>query len=448
MQFITLADYLLLPFYVAIIYLIAFRIRNRFYPEGHPWRKYFIQGLTVKIVGALFIGLLYQYYYGGGDTANYFLQGEVINSSLSESFTKWFNLVLRLAPWYDPGYYQYTSQMYWYGTPNSYTVCAVTAVVNLFTFRTFLASSIIFAAISFTGIWAMFRTFATLYPRLVKHIALAVLFVPSTFIWGSGIFKDTLCMFGLGWMIYTSFRMLINFDFRPMNIIMMIVGFYLVAVIKVYILIAFLPALGLWILFTYSHKVKTGFLRLLLKTAVFAGAAVAFIYFSSSFADELGDYSLDNIAKTSTVTRDWINYSSGDQGSAYDLGELDPTLPGMLKKFPLAVNVSLFRPYLWEARKPIVFLNAVEAFLFLFVTLKILFTIGPVRAWRTINGDPNIQFCLIFTLIFAFAVGISSYNFGSLSRYRIPCLPLYALALMLIYYKDNSPEKKILSLSR
>ena len=156
---------------------------------------------------------------------------------------------------------------------------------------------------------------------------------------------------------------------------------------------------------------------------------------------------MDNIAKTSTVTRDWINYSSGDEGSAYDLGEFDPSIVGMLKKFPLAVNVSLFRPYLWETRKPIVFLNAIEAFLFLFVTLKILFTIGPVRVWRTISSDPNIQFCLIFTLIFGFAVGISSYNFGSLSRYRIPCLPLYALALVLIYYKHNPPEKKILSIS-
>lgn len=446
MQFITLADYLLLPFYVAVIYLIAFRIRNRFYPEGHPWRRYFIQGLTVKIIGAVFIGMLYQYYYGGGDTANYFNQAEIINSSLSDSVIKWFNLVFRLVPWYDADYYSYTSQLIWYGAPNSYAVCSVTAIVNIFTFHTFLPSSVIFAAISFTGIWAMFRTFATQYPKIVKQVALALLFIPSTFIWGSGIFKDTLCMFGLGWMIYTSFRMLIHFDFRPANIIMMIIGFYLVAVIKVYILVAFMPALSLWILFTYSHKVKFALMRMLIKAGVIVAAAAAFIFFSSSFADELGEYSLDNIAKTSTVTRDWISYSSGDEGSAYDLGELDPTIAGMLKKFPLAVNVSLFRPYLWEARKPIVFLNALEAFIFLFITLKVIFTVGIARVWRTINSDPNIQFCLIFTLIFAFAVGISSYNFGSLSRYRIPCLPLYGLALVLIYYRNNSPEKRILGM--
>jgi len=139
---------------------------------------------------------------------------------------------------------------------------------------------------------------------------------------------------------------------------------------------------------------------------------------------------------------------SGDEGSGYDLGAFDPSLVGMLKKFPLAVNVTLFRPYIWETRKVLQLINAFEALLFLWVTLKILFTVGLKKTWRTIKDDPTIQFCLIFTIVFAFAVGISSYNFGALSRYRIPCLPFYAIALVLIYYKNNPIEKNILSLRR
>ena len=92
--------------------------------------------------------------------------------------------------------------------------------------------------------------------------------------------------------------------------------------------------------------------------------------------------------------------------------------------------------------------NALEAFLFLFFTLKLLVTLGPGKIWIAINRDPNIQFCLIFTVVFAFAVGISSANFGTLSRYRIPCLPLYGLALVLIYYQKNDPEKPFLRAGR
>ena len=49
-----------------------------------------------------------------------------------------------------------------------------------------------------------------------------------------------------------------------------------------------------------------------------------------------------------------------------------------------------------------------------------------------VGKDPNLMFFLIFSLIFAFAVGITSYNFGALSRYKIPCLPFYGAFLMIL----------------
>src|SRR5204863_6631919 len=107
-------------------------------------------------------------------------------------------------------------------------------------------------------------------------------------------------------------------------------------------------------------------------------------------------------------------------------------------------NVTLFRPYIWESKKIIVLISALEALLFLFITLKVLFTVGIVKVWRTISNDPAIQFCLVFSIIFAFAVGISSYNFGALSRYKIPCVPFYAMALILIYYKNRPLNKPLI----
>jgi hypothetical protein len=448
MQFITWLDYVLLPFYLGIIYLFAYGYRNRKYPPGHPWRRYFIPGLSVKIAGALFIGMLYQYYYGGGDTTHYFNHATIINSSFSESPAKWFNLIFHLPKWYDPDYTEYISQLFFYTTPNNYTVGAVAAFIGIFTFDTYLPTSVLFAVLSFTGVWAMFRTFAQQYPHILRHIALATLFIPSTFIWGSGIFKDTLCMFGLGWMVYGTFRMLVQREFAPRTIFVAFIGFYLVAIIKLYILVAFIPALLFWVLFSYSSKIRSAALRAIATVFVAAIGVGVLTLFSGKIGQELGQYSVENLAKTSTVTREYIYSVSGEEGSGYDIGDVDPSLGGMLQKLPAAVNVTLFRPYIWEARKAIVLLNALEAFLFLFVTLKILVSLGPLRVWRAIATDPNIQFCLIFTLIFAFAVGISSGNFGALSRYRIPCLPTFALALILIYYKYRDPERRLISLRR
>jgi len=441
---LTALDFALLPFFLAIVYIIAYRVRNKKYPYKHPLRKYYIPALTIKIFGAIFIGLIYGYYYKGGDTYYYFNQAQVINSSFNESFEKWINLLLHIPSVTDNRYYNYISQMEWYTDPASYTVVSITALLSVFTFNTYLPTAVLFAFVSFSGVWALFRTFASIYPHLTRPVAIAILFIPSVFVWGSGIFKDTICLFALGWLTYGTFRFLVQKDFSFRNIVLSVFCFILIAKIKLYILLGFVPALLMWIFFNYSQGIKNRSQKLLVKFFFILIVAGGFLFFMQRFANELGKYSLEKVAQTSYITRGYIYWISGDEGSSYNLGDFDPTITGMLSKFPLAVNVTLFRPYLWEAKKIIVGLSALEAIVFLFLTLKVLFTIGPTKIWKTVSNDPTIQFCLVFSIIFAFAVGISSYNFGSLSRYKIPCLSFYILALILIYYKNMPLNKKLI----
>lgn len=439
---LSIFDFVLLPFYLGIVYLVAYKMRDRL-SKKNPLRKYFIPALSIKIFGAIFIGLIYGYYYKGGDTFYYFNQAQVLNSSFNESPFKWINLLFHIPSTDDVNYYQYISQMEWYVDPASYTIVSLTAFLSAFTLNTYLSTSVLFAVISFSGVWALFKTFSSLYPNLIKPIAIAILFIPSVCVWGSGIFKDTICLFGLGWLTYGTFRFMIQKDFSFGNIALSIVSALLIAKIKLYILLGFLPALMMWIFFNYSQRISNSsqkiFVKFLFIVIVFGG----FLFFMGRFSNELGKYSLENVAKTSKTTGSYIYWISGDEGSGYDLGDFSPTIGGMLSKFPSAVNVTLFRPYIWEAKKIFVFFSSIEAIVFLFVTLKVLFKTGIVKVWKTISSDSTIQFCLIFSLIFAFAVGISSYNFGALSRYKIPCLPFFALALVLIYYKNFPINQKL-----
>jgi len=441
---LSFLDFLLLPFLLGIIYAVAYRFRNKHYKKNHPWRKYFLPALTLKIAGAIFIGLVFAYYYGGGDTYYFFYHSQVINSAMDESFVKWVNLLFHI-PSSDSGeYFNYISQMEWYGDKSSYTVASIAAFISVFTLNTYLPAAVVFAAISFTGIWALFRTFAKLYPHLLNSVAIAILFIPSVVVWGSGIFKDTICIFGLGWLTYGVFRFLIQKDFSAQNIFLAIMSFLLIAKVKLYILMGFIPALFMWVLFNYSQKIKNVQVRLTMKVLMIVISLAATVFFLQQFSSSLGKYSIDTIAETSKTTRDWILYmSETDEGSGYDLGDFAPTVGGMLSKFPAAINVTLFRPYIWESRKPIVMLSAIEALLFLFITIKVFVVVGIKQVWNTISKDPTIQFCLIFSIIFAFAVGISTYNFGALSRYKIPCMPFYALAIILIYYKNMPLKKKL-----
>lgn len=428
-----------------MVYRFAYSYRNRHYGNKHPWRPYFIPALFVKIFGALFIGVIYAYYYKGGDTFNYFLHSQVINSALDESFTKWFNLLLRIPSPTDVEYYSYTSQMEWYSDSSTYTVASLTAFLGVFTFNNYLLTSVLFAVLSFTGIWALFQTFVKLNPQLHRAIAFAILFIPSVFVWGSGIFKDSLCMLGLGWLTFSTFQLMLSRDYSVKNVIIAISSFFLVATVKVYILMAFVPALAMWLLFIYTEKISNQAVKAAVKIFFFAFVSVVTLVFFLFFSDFLGKYSMEKLANTANNTRRWISYlSEADAGSAYSLGEFSPTLSGMFSKFPEAVNVSLFRPYVWEVKKPIVLLSALESLLFLFITIKLLLNVGLKKVLNTLRTNPSIQFCFIFAFIFAFAVGITSYNFGALSRYKIPGMPFYVMGVIMTWYKNKPFNKKLM----
>jgi hypothetical protein len=429
---LTFWDFILAPIFILVLSAVAKKQRNKRYPIGHPLRPYFMKGLYLKFGGAIFIALVYEYYYGGGDTYHFFYHAKVINSSLNDSFSTWWKLITRQPVIENPELYKYVQTLEWYNDSSSYSVVRITAIFGLFTGTLYLPIAMLFAYFSFTGVWAMYRTFVNIFPKLYKQLALAFLFIPSTFVWGSAVFKDTVCMFGIGWLTYTTFRVFINRDFSRRNIILLVFSFYLLYATKLYILMAFLPALSIWLLTTYSMKIKSAGMRFVTKIGFLVICSLAFLGFIRVFANELEKYSVENRAATAETTRQWLSYQSGDEGSGYDLGEFDPTIGGMLVKFPQAVVVTLFRPFPWEARKIIVMLSALEALVFVYFTFKAFQKRGIFKTFGLIFKDPNLLFCLVFSVIFAFAVGISTYNFGALSRYKIPCLPFYGAFLMIV----------------
>ena len=82
----------------------------------------------------------------------------------------------------------------------------------------------------------------------------------------------------------------------------------------------------------------------------------------------------------------------------------------------------------------VMLLSAFESLAFLFLTIRLLIKVGPFRLYLLATSNPVITFALVFSLIFAFGVGFTSYNFGALVRYKIPCMPFYLIALQLFMY--------------
>jgi len=116
----------------------------------------------------------------------------------------------------------------------------------------------------------------------------------------------------------------------------------------------------------------------------------------------------------------------------------------LIKMAPAAVIATLYRPFIWESRKLSTLLSSLEGLAIMIFTLRMLLSVGLFKLFRALR-DPAIMYCILFSLLFALFVGATTPNFGTLCRYKIPCMPFYVIALILIMDKygrlkiKNSP---------
>lgn len=435
-----LRDFIVTPVIIFLVYAGAYWVRP--YVTDNINRKYFIPALTVRIIGALAVGFLYQFYYEGGDTFNFHRHGSrIIWEAFMDAPLKGVKMLFANGQ-YESSIYSYASRIWYFRDQQSYFLICVAAIFDLFTFSSYSATAVLFALIGFIGSWLLFRTFYKLYPGPHIWIAFSCLFIPTVCFWGSGIFKDTLTLSALGFLTFSSHQFFFERKNFTRNSILIVLAVWIIYSMKKYILLSFLPALIVWIFFANLKFIKSPAARILIIPLVTIVVLLLGYFAILKVGEDDSRYNVGRLAETARITSYDIRYGWGartGEGSGYTLGELDGSWQSMIRLAPAAVNVSLFRPYLWEIRNPLMLLSGMESLVFLILTLFILFKTG-MRFFKYLK-KPEVLFCFIFSIIFAFAVGVSTFNFGTLSRYKIPMEPFYLLGIGLVYYHSKSDKK-------
>lgn len=433
MQFIVIKDFILLPIFLAIIYALAYNSRNKKYSVRHPLRKYYIPALTVRLMGAVGLGVVYQYYYGyGGDTGSYFYNSKLITEYFFTDPGTFFDLVFKpvIATIDVRSSIGWNDTVFAYSEANFFPI-RILAVLQIFTFGTYLPCALFFGFMAFSATWKAYLAFVNIFPALYKEFAIAVLFMPSVFFWGSGILKDTISMAALCWLFYSSYSLFILGQKKFKNGIIIFLTLFVIVIVKAYIAMAFVPGLMIWIFLTYKNRIESQALR----TAALPFLVILITFFSyisyQRIAEQDARFSADRIQTQAVV----VNTVISDAGSAIDIGVTAGMGPAALLGIaPLAIITAIFRPFLYEARNPLMLLSALEGTYILYLFGTVIFKTGIFRSFRIISGTPLLLFSLIFTLVFAFAVGFSTSNFGTLVRYKIPFVPFFMASLFIIIY--------------
>lgn len=488
---------------LALIYVLLFLVlirRLRFFRlEGlGRWTPSLF--FLLKVAAGFGVWAVYSFYYKDAATADifkYFDDSRIMHDALKSAPGDFFRMLSGIGndtPHFDQLYYQKMDHWYREFDSNlyndSHTIIRFNAFVRLFSFGYYHVHTVFMCFLSFAGLCALYKAFYPFVREWKRLVVFAVFLFPSVLFWGSGVLKEGLLFFGLGFLLYHFVSWLS--DRRWLRLFWIALFLVLLLVTKFYIIVSLTPALlALWWTFRdpSALRVLLKFLLVivlyiaagLLTDKVFPGydplqvlsikqrdflnlarggtyllsdSTVAYLgpecsdcivrepgtagegryairpgtpYYYWHIANDFADTVFVKQETAPLKYQYTIMSSNPRAGSLMDVEPLDPTLSGIARHTPAAIWNSLVRPYPWEAKSLLLIPPALENIFLLAILVLLLFTLR-IRI-------PHLQLalaCLVF-VVFLFAVtGLTTPVIGALVRYRIPGIPLLIMTLLLL----------------
>ena len=422
-------DFILFPVYVALFYFL-FSARRKNYTDP-ILRHYHKQGFWIKVIAVIGFTFFNTMLSVGDSFLLFFTEGTNICHMIMKDFShvKWLYLP---SSEFDQTLLKNPANMGYLKGENNYMVVRITAILSFLSFQKYLILNLFFSMLSFSGVWRLYRFFYEEYPHLHKQLAIAILYLPTFVFWSSGILKDPICTGAIGWITYALYEALYKKKDILKNAVILFVAGYLLYVIKVYILISYVPFFLLFLVLKNVTLIKSRLLRITFVLGLVFLAMTMFTTVMQQLAGTLGAYGGNDVTKNISIYQK-AYAEQEDVGSSFSLGvEYDGSVSSLIRIAPAAIIATLYRPFIWESKKISTLLSSLESMVIMFFTLAVFYKARPRNFIRPILKDPTIMYCLLFALLFALFVGATTANFGTLVRYKIPCMPFYIIAIFLI----------------
>jgi hypothetical protein len=439
-------DFILYPVYLYLFYYLFKLSRNNI--KDPVLKIYHARGFWIKALAVIAFAVFNSKISVGDSYVLYHVEGANICKLILKNFSNIKYLLSDGTVYNDSGLLADPWNLNYCNDPNNFTVVRIVTILSFFTFGKYLITCLIFSMLSYSGVWKLYQFFYRQYPHLHKQLALAILYLPTFVFWSSGILKDSLCTGAIGWLTYSLYEALFYKRHVLRNTLITITAAFILILLKIYILVSYVPFFLLYIALQNLNILKNFFVRIIVGLALFAGIMVGFTRIMNQLKGSIIKYSGSSITKAienhQSSYADQANIENAAT-SNFNLGvEFDGSVVSLFKMAPAAVAATLYRPFLWESKKLSTLLSSFESLALMLLTLKVLWQVGVRRffsAWRR----PIIMYCICFSLFFALFVGATTPNFGTLCRYKIPCTPFYVIAMFLIqdlYVKQK--EKSLL----
>jgi len=418
---------------IAFITAASYIQRKRIIAE--PEFRFYSLGLIAKMFGGIAFACIYVFYYKQGDTTSFYECSMAFSRLLMHDLSDFFTVYTGPGTAEMKSYFTIDTgepMMYMFEEASTRFTMKLLVPFMVLSGNSYFITTLLVAIFTYGALWQLFRMFVSYFPGYSKHIAIAILFMPSVLFWGSGILKDSFTLAATCYLMVFTYRIISKKGSILLNIIGLLFFTWVVLSIKAYVLLILIPCTLVWFFYARIRRIRNTLIRVATIPFIYLIVLLSSYLFFSRFGASFGKFSFDKALQTAVITQNDLKQDYY-QGNSFDIGSWEPTPIGALSKFPQATIAGLFRPFVFESKNAVMIISGLENLFILGITLYVLIRIRWRFLVEIINRSPIILYSLVFSILFAFMIGLTTSNFGAMVRFKIPLIPLYMSSMMVFY---------------
>ena len=337
----------------------------------------------------------------------------------------------------------------------SHTIIRFNALVRIFSFGYYNVHTVFICFLSLTGLTAIYKTAISFIKNKNKELIFGIFLLPGVLFWGSGVMKEGILFFGLGLLIYNFFKIIEKP--KLISFLLVIASGMLILYTKFYVLAIAIPVLisHLWVSIPIRNrfiKIPIGITRskqLCIRKPdkneyksnnkyVFLKYMIVFIiYIIAGLQLRFINSNYDALDIMVTKQRDFIGLAKFmNSGSLIDIPLLSPNIWSFIIHAPQAFFITMFRPFIFEARSILILMAAFENLIILAVLILALLFINIRDINKSIFWACSFAVSLMFIL-----TGLITPVMGAMVRYKVPALPFLMIMLIMLLDKEKMIKK-------
>jgi hypothetical protein len=277
---------------------------------------------------------------------------------------------------------------------------------------------------SFSGLWLLVNWIAETYQGSAKAAMAAFIFLPSAIFWGSGISKEAIFMGGFGFLISWTWPWF-GVEENKAGLIQWLAGLAILCLLfllKYYYVAVLIPVLLSRVIQSRLFRNESAWIKAHLSWLLIF---VLLLFLASWMHPNLR---LDHLAYL-VKSNAGIMAANSSQNALIQFRDHPDAFTWMAINFPLAVFTGLLRPNIGDWGTLFQNLAVVEH---LAISILLIGKFGSIKSLDF--KQPDWLPCLVYVMILAGLLTLSTPNFGTLVRYKVSYFPVFGF---LVLYRNR-----------